>query len=143
VIDLDPVAPPLPGPTLADLLLEGVTSEHLRSDRSGVAVIANGGVIESEAPDLLAGLVEGWPSVVYRVPWGSPSIHFLPLDPPELRPRLAVRAVWQPAVAASRAPGVVLPPLRRSAVKAMCGGVVEPRSRWVRAWSPVWEASWT
>ena len=143
MVDLDPTAAPLPGATLTDLMRDGATSAHLRTDRSGVAVIANGGVVEAEVETLLTGLVAGWPAVVFRVPPGEKSIPVLSLDPPELRPARAFRAVWQAAVPGSRAPGVVLPPLRRSAVRALCRGTVEPRSRWVRAWREVWEASWT
>ncbi|HVR32732.1 MAG TPA: hypothetical protein VMS74_08480 [Acidimicrobiia bacterium] len=143
VVDLDPAAAPLPGPSLAELLRDGATAAHLRAARRGVAVISNGGVAESEAADLIDGITAGWPAVVLRVPAGSSSIPVLPLDPPELRPARAMRAVWQAGQHGSRAPGVVLPPLRRSSVRALCRGVVEPRSRWVRAWAPVWGASWT
>lgn len=143
VIDLDPTAADLPGPTLASLLTEGATSSHLRSERAGVAVIGNGGVSEGEAEDLVAALVAGWPAVVLRVPPGAPSVRFLPLDPPELRPRRAFRAVWQASMRGSTAPGIVLPPLRRAAVRSLCAGRLEPRSRWVRSWAPVWGASWT
>lgn len=143
VVDLDPGAPGLPGPTLAGLLGDGVTAEHLRPGRRGVAVIGNGGVTEADADELVTALSAGWPNVVIRVPFGAPSISYLPLDPPELRPARAFRAVWQSAVRGSRAPGVVLPPLRRTTVRGLCSGRVEPRSRWVQAWAPVWETSWT
>lgn len=106
-------------------------------------MIGNGGVGESDVEKLLAALTAGWPAIVFRVPPGEESIPVLALDPPELRPARAFRAVWQAAVRGSRAPGVVLPPLRRSAVRALCGGTVEPQSRWVRAWGEVWEQSWT
>ena len=143
VVDLDPTAAPLPGASLTDLLRDGATAAHLRAGRSGVAVIANGGVDESEVQGLLEGLTAGWPAVVLRVPPSEPSIPVLALDPPELRPDRAFRAVWQAAIRGSRAPGVVLPPLRRSAVLALCKGTVEPRGAWVRAWREVWESSWT
>jgi hypothetical protein len=143
VVDLDPLAPTLPGPTLARLRRDGVTAEHLRTERSGVAVIGNGGVAESEVEELLAALTAGWPAVVFRVAPDRPSIPVLPLDPPEIRPERAFRAVWQSAVRGARAPGVVLPPLRRSVVRALSRGVVEPRSAWVRAWVPVWDGTWT
>lgn len=143
VIDLDPGAAPLPGPSLTDLMREGATLDHVRAARAGVGVISNGGVTESEVADLLAGLTAGWPAVVLRVPFGEPSVPVLPLDPPELRPERAFRAVWQSAVRGSRAPGMVLPPLRRAAVRALCRGVVEPRARWVRAWAEVWGPEWT
>lgn len=144
VVDLDPAAAPLPGPTLADLAVDGLTADHLRSSRRGVAVVANGGVTEAEVQDLVADLVSGWPAVVFRVPPGSPSsIPVLPLDPPEVRPARAMRAVWQSSVVGSQAPGVVLPPLARSAVRQMCRGQVEPRRRWVKAWADIWEPSWT
>ncbi len=142
VVDLDPASPPLPGPSLFELARDGVTAAHLRSARSGVAVISNGGTTEAEASDLLASLMSGWPAVVLRVPPDQPSIPVLSFDPPELRPRRAFRAVWQSSVRGSRAPGVVLPPLKRSTVRSLCGGVVEPRSAWVKAWTPVWENSW-
>lgn len=143
VVDLDPTAPAYPGPTLADLLRDGVTAAHLRTGRDGVAVIANGGITEPDALELVEGLTAGWPAVVFRVPPGQSSIPVLPLDPPELRPERAFRAVWQSATRGARAPGVVLPPLSRSAVSALCRGIVEPKRRWVRAWQPVWESTWT
>ncbi|MEX0756497.1 MAG: hypothetical protein WD204_00980 [Acidimicrobiia bacterium] len=143
VVDLDPTAPPLPGPSLVDLIRDGVTSSHLRAGRTGVAVLANGGVSEAEATDLLESLLAGWPAAVLRVPSDQPSIPVLSLDPPDLRPSRAHRAVWQSTIRGSRAPGVVLPPLHRSAIRSLCRGVVEPRSRWVRAWTPVWGTSWT
>jgi hypothetical protein len=143
VVDLDPTAAPLPGATLTDLLRDGATSAHLRAGRTGVAVIGNGGIAEPEVAGLLEGLTAGWPAVVLRVPPGEASIPVFSLDPPELRPARAFRAVWQASVPGSRAPGVVLPPLRRSAVRALCRGVVEPRSRWVRAWHEIWDPSWT
>lgn len=144
VIDLDPKAASLPGPTLADLAVDGVTSDHLRTSRRGVAVVGNGGVAEADAKDLIGHLVAGWPAVVLRVPLESPSsIPVLPLDPPEIRPSRALRAVWQSSVPGSRAPGVVLPPLSRAAVRRMCRGQIEPRHRWVKAWAEVWEPQWT
>ncbi|HSJ27550.1 MAG TPA: hypothetical protein VLB67_05020 [Acidimicrobiia bacterium] len=143
VVDLDPGAVSLPGPTLASLLVDGVTAAHLSPQRAGVAVIGSGGAGEAEAGALLESMLVGWPAVVVRVPFGDPAVPVLPLDPVELRPPRAVRAVWQASVRGSRAPGVVLPPLRRSTVRALCRGVVEPRSTWVRAWRPVWESSWT
>jgi len=144
IIDLDPTAAPLPGPTLADLAVDGLTSDHLRTSRSGVAVVANGGVTEADARDLIGHLVSGWPAVVFRVPPESASsIPILPLDPPEIRPVRALRAVWQSSVPGSKAPGLVLPPLSRAAVRRMCRGQIEPRHRWVKAWAEIWEPSWT
>jgi hypothetical protein len=143
VVDLDPGVVSLPGPTLAGLLGDGVTAAHLSPQRAGVAFIGSGGAGEAEAGELLDTVLAGWPAVVLRVPFGEPATPVLSLDPPELRPPRAVRAVWQSSVRGSHAPGVVLPPLRRSTVRALCRGVVEPRSRWVRAWRPVWESSWT
>jgi hypothetical protein len=142
VVDIDPNAAAMPGPSLADLLRDGATAEHLHSGRLGVAVVANGGVEESAAEELLPALMAGWPAVVLRVPPGSLSIPVLPLDPPEIRPARAFRAVWQASNHGSRAPGIVLPPLGRAALRSLCRGVVEPRSRWVRAWAPVWETTW-
>lgn len=143
VVDLDPTAAPYPGPTLADLLREGVTARQLSPRTAGVAVVGSGGVTEESAGDLLDALVSGWPAVVCRVPHGRASIQVLPLDPPEIRPPDAFRAVWQSSTRGSRAPGVVLPPVGRSRMRAMCSGRVEPRWAWVRAWAPVWESAWT
>lgn len=142
VVDLDPDAAPYPGPALADLSAGAVRAEHLAPKRRGVAVISSGGVTTGQADELLERLISGWPAVVIRVPVGSAGIPVLPLEPVELRPPKAIRAVWQSTVRGSTAPGVVLPPIGRSRVTALCRCVVEPRWRWVRAWSAVWERPW-
>ncbi|MFP5332003.1 MAG: hypothetical protein ACLGHX_06565 [Acidimicrobiia bacterium] len=143
VIDLDPDAPPYPGPTLADLAADGLTARHLRSSREGVAVIANGGVNEEDVAQLVTQLSSGWPAVVFRAPTPREAIPVLPLEPDELRPTRAIRAVWQASTRGSRAPGVVLPPLSRATVRRLCRGQVEPRHRWVKAWAGVWGPAWT
>ncbi|MDX1449595.1 MAG: hypothetical protein R3246_11095, partial [Acidimicrobiia bacterium] len=137
IVDLDPRSPSLPGPTLATLLAEGLTARHLRPARKGVAVVGNGGISPKQADELLRDLLAGWPAVVLRMPLAAPAIPVLPLEPPEIRPDPSGRAVWQAATRGSHGPGLVLPPVGRTVVRRLCRGQVEPRHRWVRAWTPV------
>ena len=142
VVDLDAGAATYPGQTLRDLVDGSLTADHLRPRAGRVGVVANGGIDEEEASDVLAALVEAWPAVVLRVPPGSTDLPVLPLEPAEICGRRPSRAVWQATTRGSSAPGLVLPPLRRSVVRALCRGSVEMRSRWVRSWRPVWGTSW-
>lgn len=142
VIDLDPNAAPYPGPTLRHLAEDGITSAHLRPPRSGVALIANGGVLADEVSDLVRALADAWPAVVVRQPAGHGAVPVLPLEPAEVWPHDPGRAVWQASTPGSRARGLVLPPLRRSTVRALCRATVAPRARWVRAWRPIWGPEW-
>ena len=127
---------------MADLAAGDVTAAHLAPRRAGVAVIASGGMGPGDAEGLVESLVRGWPAVVFRVPHGSGAVPVLPLEPVELRPPMAMRAVWQTSVRGSLAPGVVLPPITRGRIRSISRGVLDRRWRWVRAWAPVWEDSW-
>lgn len=142
VVDLDPGAGAYPGPSLRDLVDGSLTADHLRPRAGRVGVIANGGIVESEAVDVLSALVGSWPAVVLRVPLDAAPLPVLPMDPPEIAVLRPHRAVWQASTRGSSAPGAVLPPLRRSVVRALCRGTVESRSRWVRAWRQVWGSAW-
>lgn len=150
VVDLDASAPDYPGRTLADLLADGPRRAELHPARNGVAVVGHGGAGREEASGLIPRLLAGWPFAVFRVgpdddgPPGIPvvPVHSLlpaPLDPPTDRP-----AVYQAHVPWSSppGPGLLLPPPGRTATVRMLGGIIEPRSRWVRAWASAWELPW-
>ena len=69
VVDLDPQGPAYPGNAdLAELVAEGPTRRDLEPERSGVAVLRNGGVPEEEAAEVLNALAARWPAVVFRLP---------------------------------------------------------------------------
>lgn len=149
VVDLDGDAPSYAGaPTLAELADRGLRRQELVPDRTGVAIIGNGGVTHDEALNLLEVLGRNWPRVVVRigrqaVP-GLVSVPVIPLLPDPLCPALDRPAVFQTLYRGQHPPvaGVVLPPLSRSHASSLIGGVVEARWRWVRAFAKVWELPW-
>lgn len=150
VVDLDPAAPGYPGnTTVASLLEDGPRRTHLVPVRRGVAVFSSGGVTYREAKDLLETLVEGWPAAVLRVGPGEtevpvPVVPVIPLLPEPLTPRTESAAVYQAVRRGSRppGPGLVLPPLGRGVLVSILAGRVEPRWRWIRAWTRVWGLPW-
>lgn len=146
VVDLDPQGPAYPGErSLADLVAEDPTEEDL-APRPGVAVMRNGGVTPHDAADVVAALIERWERVVLRLPPRP----FPGGDTPVLQVRLltggwyqssASAAVWQATGDLVRMPseGVRLPVPTRDTVRALLAGRRPPaRSKWVRAWQPVW-----
>lgn len=148
VVDLDPDGPPYPAArSLADLVAEGPRRAELMPDRSGLAVLPNGGVPASEAIDLVELLSRSWPRVVVRtgaeaVPF--PVVPVRPLWPGFLTPAGSRAAVWQRVAEADDppGPGPVLPPPGRRVVNALLHGRRPFRSRWVQAWRRVWELPW-
>jgi hypothetical protein len=156
VIDLDPGGPLYPGPrSLAELVVEGPTRSELfprvaSAHRPRVALLRNGGVGWEPAISMIEALAKQWPALVLRLPgtggpWPWPVVPVVPLHPGILQPAGGRAAVWQ-SVASRRdiapGPGPVLPALDRSALSRMLTLQNEPRGRWVRAWSQVWELPW-
>lgn len=156
VIDLDPAGPGYPGPrSLAELVGEGPTRSELfprlpRNSGSGVALLRNGGIGWEPAVSMIEALAKQWPALVLRLPgiggpWPWPVVPVVPLLPGILRPGGGRAAVWQSIVSRREiapGPGPVLPALDRSALSRMLTLRSEPRGRWVRAWSQVWELPW-
>ena len=148
VVDLDPNGPPYPGRTLADLVEDGPTRADLSPHRSGVAVLANGGIEPDAAAPVLDALVDGWPRVVFRLPpsprpfSGTGVVTVRPLSPLlDLMPGPAVyqRTLWR---IEPPGPGIVLPRPGPATVRALAGGATPGPCRWIRAWRHVWEMPW-
>ncbi|NQV05293.1 hypothetical protein HQ535_01990 [bacterium] len=153
LIDLDPGGPSYPGDaSLADIVAEGPRRPDLAPERTGVAVIRNGGVPASDAGTVIAALVDGWPNVVLRLP-PRPAPSGVPV--PVVPVRLLIPCDWfpptegpgvfqaTPATVPGRIRGIRLPVPSRSTVAALLGGrAPAPRDRWVAAWRRVWEVSW-
>lgn len=153
LVDLDPAGPDYPGEgSLAALVEYGPRRADLRPVRRGVAVLRNGGIEASEAVEVLAALVDGWPAVVVRRAVGAPSLPGLPVPTVPVIPMLPAPlrvvpegpAVYQPTGLASDPPGPghVLARLRAGQVAQMLRGMIEQRWRWVRSWAPVWSLNW-
>lgn len=148
VLDLAGDGPALPGRrTMADLAEDGPRRSELRPERSGVAILPNGGVSPGTGIEIAILLAETWPAVVVRVGADAvpfPVIPVRPLWPGFLAPVGERPAVWQrvPGGSAAPGPGPVLPPPGRSTISAVLGGRRPWRSRWVSAWREVWELPW-
>lgn len=149
VVDLDPEGPPYPGKrTLADLVADDPTADDLEP-RSGVAVLRNGGVEPAAAADVVAALISRWERVVLRLPPRPAPGADVPTVPVRLltggwyqQERGA--AVWQATADWVPMPhdGVRLPVPDRHTVQSLLAGRRPGRSRWVRAWRPVWGLPW-
>jgi hypothetical protein len=150
VVDLDPNGPRYPGiGSLADLVESGPRLSDLRPSSQGVAVLRNGGVAVEDAAEVLAALVAGWPTVVFRSSdgvsfEGTPTVPLVPLLPGAMTVRWGGAAVYQQIGWHEKAPGpaVTLPTPSRATVASLLDGRMPPRSRWVTAWRQVWELPW-
>lgn len=150
VVDVDPSGPRYPGDmTLARLVADGPTKADLSPQRSGVAVIANGGIDAEDAEEVLRALVNGWPAVVLRLPadhsGDGGAIPVLPLVPGSMLKRYPGPAVYQRSAWRVRPPqgGVVLPRPRPGTVGALLSGrAPHLGDRWLRAWRRVWDHAW-
>lgn len=146
VVDLDPHGPRYPGDTsLAHLVAEGPRRADLVPERRGIAVLGNGGVEPEAAEEVLHALVEGWPSVVFRLPpdhrGGDGAIPVVPLLPGGLMADFGSPAVYQRSGWSidPPGPGIVLPRPRRSTLGALLtGGMPPPGDRWIGAWRALW-----
>lgn len=151
VVDLDPAGPRYPGEqTLAGLVDGGPSRRHLRPDRRGLAVLANGGIGADEADEIVDAFCDGWPNVVLRVPTPDTREDLAPLVPVVPMMPGALSSTWRrPAVhqrtgldARPLTPGPVLPRPSRATISALLRGVAVQGSRWIKAWRPVWEMPW-
>ena len=156
VIDLDPDGPRYPGArSLAELVDDGPTRSELFPRHpgalgTGVALLRNGGIDWRLAVSIIEALANQWPALVLRLPddggpWPWPAVPVVPLLPGILQPVGGRAAVWQSVTARlanSPGPGPVLPALDRSELNRMLTLRAEPRGRWVKAWSQVWDLPW-
>ncbi len=135
------------GRTLADIDVEGPRLDELSPGRSGVAVIGSGPIGAARAAELIADLGTRWPAVVVRVngnTWDGPTVPLVPLYAGWLASSTEAASVWQPVGSSPKppGPGPVLPGLRSSLVRRLLSGQLPIRSRWIRAWSAVWDMPW-
>ncbi len=154
VIDLDPGGPRYPGPrSLADLVADGPRRADLEPERTGVAVLRNGGIAAQDTGDVVRALIARWPRVVVRLPprpvaagGGIPTVVVRLLVPGGLFPGDTRPAVYQstPHPMQLPGPGIRLPvPSRRTTAALLAGRVPAAGNRWVRAWRKAWEVPWT
>lgn len=145
VLDLDPAGPHYPGVgSLAQLVGDGPRRSDLSPVRAGLAVLRNGGIHPQAASDVISALLEGWPTVVLRLPKEagdrSPDVTVRPLVPARLFPQVpGSGVVYQDLGFRIPAEGTVLPPLKRATAAALMAGTIPVRSAWVRAWRTLWE----
>ena len=135
------------GRTLADIDAEGPRLEELSPGRAGVAVIGSGAIDSNRAVDLIADLGTRWPALVVRIngtPWDGPTVPVVPLYPGWLAGSNEAASVWQPIRSSPKpsGPGPVLPILKPGLVRRLLSGRLPVRSRWIRAWSRVWDLPW-
>lgn len=145
IVDLDPTVPSYRSEqTVAGLLEDGVRRSDLIPNRSGTAVLGNGGIEPEAAMGVVEVLAEGWPAVVLRVGKvpldGIRSLSVIPLLPETVLPDPRGPRVYQ---ALDRefggVRGVVIPPLSRTRLRGILDGRLDPRWSWVQAWRSVWE----
>lgn len=150
VIDLDPAGPRYPSEgTLAGLVENGPRLADLEPERSGLAVLRNGGVRAEVTGEIIDAFAREWPHVVIRLapnaePWSAgPVVRVYPLVPGGLF-EASPDGVFQDLGFRLPAPdgALRLPPLSRVAAGALLAGTIPIRSRWVRAWSALWEQRW-
>lgn len=133
--------------TLSDIAADGPRLEELSPGRPGVALIAAGPIGVEDAEGVIAQLALRWPAVVVRVgtgSWPGPTVPVVPIFPGLLAQTRAETAVWQPVGAYHDppGPGPLLPRLRSGLARRLLAGQMPGRTRWVRAWRPVWELPW-
>ncbi len=149
VVDLDRSAPSYPGEaSLKELVNRGLRRDELIPARNGMAVLANGGIDDDLAWDLITEFGRHWPAVVVRVTPTAvspvPIVPVVPLLPEPVRPLVPGPAVYQSFSHGERlpGPGLRLPRLSRSKIEALLAGRVDRRWAWVRAFARVWVAPW-
>ena len=156
VVDLDPAGPRYGSArSLRELVEEGPRASDLSPPRSGIAVLANGGIGLEDSRKIVDLLMRGWPAAVLRLAPEAPDdvpapivpVHLL--IPGRLFPPQG-RGVYQPVTAAGNRDqrrlastgALVLPAAPRRVVRAFLEGSQPAASRWVAAWRRVWVAAW-
>lgn len=149
VVDLDTAAAPYPSaPTLLEMLERGLRRSELVPERTGVAVIGNGGIEPTEAWSAIFQFARHWPAVVVRVgevgDSAVPRVPVIPLLPEPVRPVVTGPAVYQVFGRTDQTPGpgIRLPRLSRRHIESLMTGRVDRRWAWVRSFRPVWELPW-
>ena len=156
VVDAENNGPRYPSPgSLAALVEAGPRRVDLSPQRTGLAVLRNGGIELDAALGVIEALGEGWPHVVVRL--GSsggqpgrlaerwpviPVVPLLPLEYGEVvsPPFVAQSTGLSPTVGSAAA--VALPAPSRRTVAGLLSGRAVPGSRWVRAWRRAWDVAW-
>lgn len=146
VVDLDQGGPSMPGGgDLASLVARGPTDAELRPERSGVAMMGNGGIAASEATDVIAALADRWPNLVLRcAPSQMPpdaAVPIIPVLPAPFTIRIDRPSVYQRThFGGESAKGMlVLPPPKPGTVRALLSARAPGRrDRWVGALEQVW-----
>lgn len=134
--------------SLSDLASEGPMTSELSPGRTGVAMIPAGPLDGIDVGEVVGRLSSRWPAVVVggvgASSLGLATVPVVPLYPGRLLAQEASNCVWQPVVAGVTppSPGPVLPRIRPSVLKRLLDGTLPRRSRWVRAWTPIWEMPW-
>ena len=147
VVDLDPGGPPMPGDgDLASLVARGPTEAELRPERSGIAVISNGGVSASDASDVIAALADRWPNLVLRcAPTQTPpdtAVPLIPVLPAPFAIHIDRPAIYQRThFGGDPHPGApVLPVPKPATVRSLLSGRIPVRKdRWIGSLEHVWE----
>jgi len=155
VVDLDPGGPLYPSVrSLRKLVEEGPRAADLRPSRTGVALLANGGIGTEDSREIVHLLLRGWPVVVLRLPPQAPDDVPAPVVPVRLLTPGGLfpgrgRAVYQPVALGPRPRrrpetdgSLVLPAAPRRVVRALLEGTRPVASRWATAWRRVWATTW-
>ena len=132
---------------LADLEDGGPTLLELSLGRTGIALVGGGHLEADRSPSLIEVLAARWPAVVVRCRaggWPGPTVPFRAILPGTLFDSQGDPAVWQPwgSRAKPPGPGPVLPNLGSGLTRQLLSGRLPARSRWINAWSKVWEMPW-
>ena len=149
VVDLDESGTVLASEDdLASLVRRGPTEAQLTPRRSGVAVLANGGVGVSEASDVIAALAQRWPNLVLRCAPDAAASHFavgiVPVLPEPFSVPVEGDVVYQRTSFGGEAKSgaAVLPVPRPSTVRALLSGRMPARrDRWIRSLGQIWKMS--
>lgn len=147
VIDLTSGRDGVGGRSLRDLAEDGPSRAELSPGRRGVALLDGGGLDSDEAKIIIERLLTRWPAIAVRTgesEWSFPVVPVIPLYPGHLLPAPETSAVWQPVGSGGTptGPGPVLPRLAPGALRRLLAGQLPRRSRWVEAWSQVWDMPW-
>ena len=133
--------------TLADLEDGGPTLLELSPGRTGIALVGGGHLNGDQSLALIEVLAGRWPAVVVRCragEWPGSTVPLRSILPGTLLEVEGDPAVWQPwgSKVKPPGPGPVLPRLGSGLTRQLLSGRLPARSRWINAWSKVWEMPW-